>query len=408
MTHSRLDGRRWRLAALAGVVAAVTAACASGSASGSGTASPGTASPGSASPGSASPGSASPGSASPGSSGASDSAGISAALAAIAPYEGHPSAFPVTEPLAKRPARGSRFIYLQCSTPVCAQIGQLLAAPAKALGVTLSVINSGSSATSSQAAAAAALAQKPAAVLLPAVDPQLFGGALHQLDSAGIAVTGVGIIDGAPYGVQESAGGQASVERAGQLMADWVVAHVGAAANVVFFGSPELSFSIPMQTAFEATLRQNCPSCKVSYQQLSVETFGTTAPGDVVSYLQAHPSTNTVVFATMEGATGLAAALKDAGMHVTTLGFAPSPSNLQDIKNGGLTAGLGLDLPVQEWVQVDLAARQLAHQTIASSELNVDLEFLTKANVTSQDATLGWTGYPDMAQRFAKLWFPAS
>ncbi|HEY6786584.1 MAG TPA: substrate-binding domain-containing protein [Trebonia sp.] len=381
MTRSHLNGRRWRLVALAGVIAAVTAACASG---------------GSSSPS----GSAS--------SDAGDAAGISAARAALAPYEGHPSAFPATEPLTKRPAAGSRFIYLQCSTPVCAQIGQLLAAPAKALGVTLSVINSGSTATSSQAAAAAALAQKPAAVLLPAVDPQLFGGALHQFDSAGIAVTGVGIIDGAPYGVQESAGGQASVERAGQLMADWVVARDGAAANVVFFGTPELSFSAPMQTAFQNTLKQTCPSCKASYQPLSVTTFGTTAPGNVVSYLQAHPSTNTVVFATMEGATGLAAALKDAGMHVTTLGFAPSPSNLQDIKDGGLTAGLGLDLPVQEWVQVDLAARLLAHQSIPASELNVDLEFLTKDNVTSADTTLGWTGYPDTAQRFATLWSPAS
>jgi len=383
MTRSHSKGRRWPAVVLVGITAVVTAACASSSASGSGNSSSG-------------------------SSGANDSAGISAARAALAPYEGHPSAFPATEPLAKRPAAGSRFVYLQCSTPVCAQIGQLLAAPAKALGVTLSVINSGSSATSSQAAAAAALAQKPAAVLLPAVDPQLFGGTLHQLDAAGIPVTGVGIIDGAPYGVEESAGGQASVERAGQLMADWVVAHKGAAANAVFFGTPELSFSAPMQTAFADTLKQNCPSCRATYQQLSVATCGTTAPGDVVSYLQAHPSTNTVVFASMEGATGLAAALKDAGTHVTTLGFAPSPSNLQDIRDGGLTAGLGLDLPVQEWVQVDLAARLLAHQKIPAPELNVDLEFLTKDNVNSQDTTRGWTGYPDAAQRFAKLWFPAS
>jgi ribose transport system substrate-binding protein len=380
MTRSHLRTRRWRLAALAGVIATVTAACAS-----SGT----------------SPSAA-------GSSGGGDAAGISAARAALAPYEGHPSAFPATQPLAKRPAPGSRFIYLQCSTPVCAQIGQLLAAPTKALGVTLSVINSGSTATSSQAAAAATLAQKPAAVLLPAVDPQLFGGSLHQLDSAGIPVTGVGIIDGEPYGVQESAGGQGSVARAGLLMADWVVARSGTAANVVFFGTPELSFSAPMQTAFESTLKQQCPSCKANYQQVSAATFGTTAPQDVVSYLQAHPATNTVVFASMEGATGLAAALKDAGMHIATLGFAPSPSNLQDIKNGGLTAGLGLDLPVQEWVQVDLAARLLAHQAIPASELNVDLEFLTKDNVTSADTTQGWTGYPDLAQRFAKLWSAAS
>jgi ribose transport system substrate-binding protein len=330
--------------------------------------------------------------------------GIAAAQAAIAPYEGHPSVFPATEKLEKRPPAGSQFIYLQCSTPICALIGQLLVAPTKALGVGLTVINSGGTATSSQAAAAAALAKKPAAVLLPAVDAQEFGQTLHQLGAAGIAVTGVGIIGGAPYGVQETVGGDAGTALAGQLLADWVAAKKGAQANVVFFGVPELSFSAPMQTNFQSTLAQACPSCSVSFQKISVTTFGTTAPATVVSYLQAHPTVNTVVFASMEAATGLAAALKVANKNVTTIGFAPSPSNLQDIMTGGLTAGLGLDLPVQEWMQVNVTARLLAHQTTTASDLSADLEFLTKDDVTTADTTHGWTGYLDVAQRFAALW----
>jgi ribose transport system substrate-binding protein len=338
------------------------------------------------------------------SNGASSSAEIAQAKAAIAPYVGHPSAFPATETLAHRPPPGSKFVYLQCSTPVCAQIGQLLVAPTKALGVTLSVINAGSTATSTQAAAATALAEKPAAVLIAATDPQLFGGDLHQLTAAGIAVVGVGIIGGAPYGVQETVGGAASTDLAGQLMADWVVAHKGTTANVVFFGTPELSFSAPMQAGFARTLSQRCPSCKATYQQISVTTFASTAPSQVVSYLQAHPQVNTVVFASMEAATGLAAALKDASLNVTTVGFAPTPSNLQDIANGGLTAGLGLDLLVQEWLQVNAAARLIAHQATPQSNLNVDLEFLTKGDINTSDIKLGWTGYPDVAQRFAKLW----
>lgn len=43
---------------------------------------------------------------------------------------------------------------------------------------------------------------------------------------------------------------------------------------------------------------------------------------------------NTVMFETMEAAAGLAAARKDANLHVTTIGCAPSASNLQDIKTG--------------------------------------------------------------------------
>ena len=281
---------------------------------------------------------------------------------------------------------------------------KLLVAPTAALGVGLTVINSGSSATSNEAAAATALADKPAAVLISAVDPQLFGGALHQLDAAGIAVTGVGIINGAPYGVQETVGGSTSIVLAGKLMANWVIARKGPKANVVFFGTPELSFSAPMQAGFQSVMVKRCPTCKAAYQPLSIFTIASTAPGDVVSYLQAHPSVNTVVFATEEMATGLAAALKDANLHVTTLGFAPSPSNLQDIKQGGLTAGLGLDTPVQEWAQVNVTARLLAHQKTLPSNLNVDLQFLTAKDVTTADTTKGWTGYPNVATRFKVLW----
>jgi ribose transport system substrate-binding protein len=347
--------------------------------------------------------SSSSGTAAPTSS-AGSSAGVAAARAAIAPYEGHPSAFPLTQTLAKLPAPGSRFVYLQCATPQCALFGELLVAPTKALGVKLTVVNSGFSATSTQTAAATAIADKPAGVLIAGVDPQLFGGALHRLDAAGVAVTGVGVIGGQPYGVQATVGGAESTNLAGRLMADWVVAHVGDKANVVFFGTPELSFSGPMQAGFKATLSKLCPACQASFQPLSIATFGNTAPSDVVSYLQAHPSTNTAVFATMEAATGLAAALKVAHTNVTTLGFAPSPSNLQDIKDGGLTAGLGLDTPVMEWAQVNATARLLAHQSIDPSNLNVDLQFLTQSDVTEADTVHGWTGYPDVAQRVAALW----
>lgn len=376
---------RWKLAASAAATMLLAAACSS-----------------SKSPA----GSTAPATSGGGTSASTANAGDAQARAAIAPYVGHPSAFPATAALTKTPAPGTQFIYLQFSSPICALIGQLLIAPTKALGITLSVINSGSTATSAQAAAAAALAKKPAAVLIPAGDPQLFGDTLHQLVSAGIAVVGGGIVNGKPYGVQQTVNGDATLQIDGKLMADWVTVNKGSKADVVYFGVPELSFSKPMQEAFKTELAQTCPSCKADYQQLSITTIGNTAPSRVVSYLQAHPSINTVVFGSMDSATGLAAALKVAGTNVTTLGFAPSPSNLQDIKAGGLTAGLGDDLPVEGWMYVNVAARLLAHQAVDPAELVPDRQFLTKQDVTSMDTAHGWTGYPDVAQRFVKLWRP--
>jgi ribose transport system substrate-binding protein len=328
----------------------------------------------------------------------------SAAAAAIAPYVGHPSAFPATEKLASLPKPGSKFVFLQCSAPVCAIFAQLMKAPAKQLGVDLQLINSGSSATSSQQAAATALSEKPAAVMIGASSPQLYGDYLHKLIAAGSVVAGGGTVGGEPYGVQAAVGGEHDSDMAGQLMADWVTVHKGPDANVVFFGTPELTFSSGMQAGFTKELSARCPGCKADYQKLSITTYGTTAPSQVVSYLQSHPSVNTVVFASMEGATGLAAALRNAHMSPTTLGFAPTASNLQDIKDGGLTAGLALDFNVQVWLQLNLAARLIAHQDTPVSNLEVDMQFLTKSDLAGKDVSQGWTGYPDVAQRMAALW----
>ena len=96
--------------------------------------------------------------------------------------------------------------------------------------------------------------------------------------------------------------------------------------------------------------------------------------------------------------------MKDAHLSPTTLGFAPTPSNLQDIADGGLTAGLALDFNVQVWMQLNLAARLLAHQATPQSNLEVDMQFLTKSDLSGMNVSRGWTGYPDVAQRFAALW----
>ncbi len=338
------------------------------------------------------------------SSNADHAAKLAAARQAIAPYVGHPSPFPASEKLAKLPTPGSKFVFLQCGAPVCAIFAQLMPAPAKALGVKFVAVNSGNTATTSQSAAASALSDKPAAVLVGASNPQLYGDNLHKLVSAGSVVAGGGTVGGESYGVQEAVGGARSVTHAGELLADWVTVKKGPSANVVFLGTPELTFSAGMQAAFAKTLSQRCPGCKANYQQISIATFGTTAPSQVISYLQSHPGVNTVVFASMEAATGLAAALKDAHLSPTTLGFAPTASNLQDIADGGLTAGLALDFNVQVWMQLNLAARELAHQTTSESNLEVDMQFLTKSDLQGVNVSRGWTGYPDVAQRFAALW----
>jgi ribose transport system substrate-binding protein len=331
-----------------------------------------------------------------------------AITAALAPYTGHPSAFPVDEPLSKPLPQGTKFVYLSCSTPVCGLLGQLYAPAVKAIGGTLTVINGGGTAESNQAAAASALALHPGAVLLAATTPSLFGSSLKKLQDAGVKVVGGWILNPQQYGITYSVGTAPQMESAGKLMADWVISHDGPKANAVFYSVPELGFSDSLQTGFQQEMTAQCSGCTVRVVQLSVTTFGSTAPATIVSDLRSHPGTTTAVFASMDAALGLPAALKTAGIKVTTFGFSPE-SELPQIASGQYSAGLGFDLPVQAWTVVDAAARLMVGDKVPTNESNVPLEILGPRQIESYPnsqwpLTHGWTGYPDFPGRFVKLW----
>ena len=57
------------------------------------------------------------------------------------------------------------------------------------------------------------------------------------------------------------------------------------------------------------------------------------------------------------------------------------------------------------WTQVDQAAREITGQKVTGAEaegLGV-IQFLKPEDITF-DPSKGWVGYPEFAERFAKLW----
>ena len=355
---------------------------------------------------SSTPSSASSSAAPSGKGGSGQGANLAAAKQAITPFTGHPSPFPVKTPLRKALPVGTKFVYLQCSAPACAQIGQGLAAAVKVIGGSFRPIAAGATASTAQAAAASALSLKPAAVLVPALPPSLFGDGLKKLQAAGVKVVAVGMINPKPYGVTYGLDGLQPERRAGKLLADWVIVNKGAKANAVFYTVPELSFSPYIFGGFEQEMKKNCPACAIRAVPISATTFGTTAPQTIANDLQAHPSTNVAVSASEEMTQGLPSALSSAGVSVTTNGLGPTPENLQDIKAGRLTAGLGVDVPVLSFSAVDAAARLVLGEKPVPGEDAPPVEFLDQGSITFNPQN-GWMGYPKVAQMFAKLWHVA-
>ena len=329
---------------------------------------------------------------------------MAAAQKILAPYTGQPSPFGVDTPLARRPS-GATFGYLQCATPVCAQNGQLLTAASKVLGVNLKIAKANASATGLQSAMDSLIESKVDAVLIPAVEPSAIKAELATLKKDGIPTVANGVMDYEKYGITAANFNNNTVKIAGRLLAALVVSQHQGSSRPVFYRVPELSFASVEQSSFVATMKELCPKCQVRTKDISVSAIGSTAPGEIVSDLQAHPEDNVAVFSSMEMATGLPSAMKVASLHVDTDGFAPNPGNLQDIKNGDLTAAIGLDIPVDMWSMVDAAARLMTHQSLTQSESEglPPMQVLGQKDITF-DPTNGWTGYPDFAERFAKIW----
>jgi ribose transport system substrate-binding protein len=160
-----------------------------------------------------------------------------------------------------------------------------------------------------------------------------------------------------------------------------------------------------MADSFKKELSKYCPKCTVRVVDIPVATLGNSAPSTIVRDLQAKPSTTVAAFTINDATTGLPAAMSAAGIKVKTIGNAPAPDALQAIKKGQQDVSLGYDLPVTTWSLLDQAARGLAGQKLSGpqSEGIPVVQFLRQEDITF-DPAMGWTGYPDFAPRFMKLW----
>jgi ribose transport system substrate-binding protein len=342
-------------------------------------------------------------------SSAAGQANVAAASAAIEQFVGHPSAFPAATPLRGSLPSGTTFVYLDEGGQSASLFAQLMSDATKVLGVQLKVINSGTTASTSQAAAESALALKPAAVLLLGNAPAMFGDTLQSLSDAGVKVISLGLSGSyKQYGITFNYLNAIAEEHAGRLMADWVIAHKGAGANVAFYGIPEVTYTPVMESAFKSELSKNCSSCTVRFVSIDLADIGTTAPQTVVTDLQSHPSTNYAVFELAEIAQGLPAAMKSAGLSIPDIGYNPDPLELQYVKTGEMAAAVTSDLVLETWTTVDLAARLVLNQQPTPAETIGDSisTILTQKDTFNPED--GWVAYPDFANRFAKLWHPAS
>ena len=344
-----------------------------------------------------------------GSATAGSGADLAAAQALLAPYVGKPSAFPVDKPLSKRLPGGTTIEFLQCGAPFCGLIAQALQGATKVMGVQFKVVKAGVSATELQSAMQTIIADKPDGVVLAGVEPTGITQQIAQLEQNGVAIGSTGLAGASKYGIKAASESDQWLALAGQLLAAAVVEDKQAKTNAVFYNTTELSFSPVVLAAYQDELKKLCPGCQTRTTTLPLASFGTTAPSTVVSDLQRNPNTNVAIFPSLEATAGVTGALRTAGVTVDVIGGAPTPQNLQDLKAGAIKVGVTPDNAVNVWTTLDMVARLINQEPLTSGEQSgiPPVQVLKPADITF-DPTNGWTGYPDFAQRFGKLWGVAS
>lgn len=337
-------------------------------------------------------------------------ADTAAAKAAIAPYVGQPTPFPIDTPLVTKPA-GKRVAFMDCGSAICGVFAALAKPAAEQLGMEFTAIKSGLTADSVSAAFDTVVQSGYDGVFVPAIQPSLWQRGLDQLEEAGIPVVTAGVVGVDPAKVEMSQVSDRMIDRTAKLAAAYVVAEQGNTANVAVYVTPEIAFNPVLEKAFSAELVRLCPSCTSRRTTVPAASLGTQAPTIISDDLQANPDTTATIFLQSEATSGLPQALRTAGISedLLTMGIFPDPATLQLIKTKQIDVGLGFDAPVVAWTEMDSLARLTTAQPVApgAAEDKPPQQFLT-AEVLTGDISRGWVAYPDFPQRFQALWSQAS
>ncbi|MBO0846541.1 MAG: hypothetical protein J2P22_14115, partial [Nocardioides sp.] len=114
------------------------------------------------------------------------------AQAIVAPLEGKPAAFPITEPLKSPVPPGSRIAYVDNGDALVALMYKLMQPAAKELGVDLYTVRAGTSASGVATAFSTVAQQRPAAVINTAIDPALWESQRKKLEGEGVPIVSLG------------------------------------------------------------------------------------------------------------------------------------------------------------------------------------------------------------------------
>jgi ribose transport system substrate-binding protein len=254
----------------------------------------------------------------------------SAIDAALAGYSVVPKSLVVSSTLSRRPPK-EKDVYLNNGVGIAQEIGTGLQAASSALGWSYSTlsVNQNNPATITSAMLEA-INHGANAVFLTATPVAIYKPALSVAKKKNVAI--IDIASGNP----PTSGITSLVDNSSRngrqfgapmaLAAIQAAAKAGTTANIVLVTSPIFQTILGSTvTGAQRAVTKYCPKCTFSVLNIAAnDLFGGQTPSDVVSYLQSHPNTNTILEASS------LTDRRDQGGNGDGLGHRPVPARRMD------------------------------------------------------------------------------
>ncbi|GAA3942371.1 hypothetical protein GCM10023085_25190 [Actinomadura viridis] len=331
---------------------------------------------------------------------------IADAEAAYAKFTQRQPAPPVPTLPAPAPG-GKRLAVVTCSIPVCVTLSDGAEEAARKLGWTVTTLQSNSTPQGFVSVMNQVAADPPDALAyIPAVPDSSIRPQLAKLQAAGTKITQISpladvLTPNGPVGAVVF--GQNDAALTGTLMGQAVVADADGPVKSVFVWDPSFTGSWgPIKDAYQKVLKG--AGRQAGVLEVSNANIGKTVPGQIVSYLQAHPDTKYVALAVVDYNAGLDAALRAAGLSgkVKILSRAADASSLKAIKAGTQWASIGLELAAAGYRAVDQLIRLMTGVPLGDrADAPGWQQIYVKGNVTQTSAQPEPPGY---AQTYYAAW----
>ncbi|CAN5435010.1 hypothetical protein BH23ACT3_BH23ACT3_00580 [soil metagenome] len=338
-----------------------------------------------------------------------DDAGLERARAVVEANLVPPAEIGPTIPLESVPDTKT-VAWLECSLPSCAAIGRGFEEAVGLLGWNLEIVSWD---TDAAAAFQQAIDLGVDYVAVTGTPPALIQTQLDAAAAAGIAF--FSCFDTADpeqeaNNIWVQCGDDEAVTRAGELIANAIIADSDGTANVLMVNIPDFTVLVNEREGSEAAYAENCPGCTFDELALTLDQLlAGEVPAAIVAAVQADPDIEYLHFAFDGLAGGVSTTLESAGLldGLKLVGVDYSGAILQEIVNGTQQFWTTNPKEYAAWIMVDGMARHAIDQDNVEERSNALLPtFIVNSPEMAEPliSTDGWPGPDTMAEQFAALW----